>query len=166
VRTRKWCLEHGWNGEFYVNFDGASGDGPDGSPLRSWDDMRRFGFFSAGGGRAYWHPLTLLEHGDRIWVYQGDAGYVGCGIVSAPAVPAADAILSGVPFFSLPLSADYCRSKGVDDAEYVVPVRWLFTVALCDAAMLPYHNRSTVARPLTVKWALTLSRLRELWGIK
>jgi hypothetical protein len=58
-----------WSGLWYVNV----GDGPH----RSWDDMRRYGFFSAGGGEKYTGPLLHLQPGARIVAYQKGAGYVG-----------------------------------------------------------------------------------------
>ena len=57
-----------WNGEYYANFFEAKGEGPGGQKLRSWDDARKYGFLSAGGGRCYWHPLLLLSPGARVWV--------------------------------------------------------------------------------------------------
>lgn len=50
-----------WNGEFYASF-GLGND------RRSWDEARRFGFISAGGGAWYSNTLNLLNVGDRIWV--------------------------------------------------------------------------------------------------
>ena len=67
-----------WNGEYYANFFEAKGEGPGGQKLRSWDDARKYGFLSAGGGRCYWHPLLLLSPGDRVWVNMPGCGFVGC----------------------------------------------------------------------------------------
>src|SRR5262249_50177288 len=47
-----------WNGEFYVSFGGD----------REWEEARRYGFISAGGGAWYSQTLELLEPGGRIWV--------------------------------------------------------------------------------------------------
>ena len=41
-----------WNGEFYVSFGDASS--------RSWDDARKYGYISAGGGTWYSQTLKLL----------------------------------------------------------------------------------------------------------
>lgn len=49
-----------WNGEFYVSF----GHGH----TRNWDDARKYGFVSAGGGAWYSRTLSILEPGARIWV--------------------------------------------------------------------------------------------------
>ena len=47
-----------WNGEFYVSF----GDGE----ARSWEEARRCGFISGGGGLWYSRTLQLLSPGDRV----------------------------------------------------------------------------------------------------
>lgn len=44
-----------WNGEFYVSFGDAAS--------RSWEDARRFGFISGGGGNWYSQTLKLLSPG-------------------------------------------------------------------------------------------------------
>jgi hypothetical protein len=62
-----------WSGDWYANV----GDGPN----RSWEDMRRYGFLAAGGGRNYSRQLYQLSAGDRVYAYQKQAGYVGFGIV-------------------------------------------------------------------------------------
>ena len=117
-----------WNGEYYANFFEAKGEGPGGQKLRSWDDARKYGFLSAGGARRYWHPLLRLTPGDRVWVKMPGCGFIGCCIVNASAVPAASVKISGTPFFSLPLSGEYCRSRDDEDSEYVVLVEWIKAV--------------------------------------
>lgn len=47
-----------WNGEFYVSF-GAN-------PNRDWEEARKYGFISAGGGSWYTKSLSMLEPGSRI----------------------------------------------------------------------------------------------------
>jgi hypothetical protein len=49
-----------WNGEYYASF----GHGPS----RDWEEARRFGFISAGGGSWYSGTLGLLQAGDLVWV--------------------------------------------------------------------------------------------------
>ncbi|MCD1645317.1 hypothetical protein [Aurantimonas coralicida] len=83
-----------WNGEWYVSF------GHDGS--RSWDEARKYGFISAGGGTWYSGTLRLLRNGDRIWVKAPGHGFVGVGRVEGEPVqlselelPRADPAYSG-----------------------------------------------------------------------
>ncbi len=157
-----------WNGEYYANFFEAKGEGPGGQKLRSWDDARKYGFLSAGGGRCYWHPFLLLSPGDRVWVNMPGCGFVGCCIVNASAAPAASVKISGTPFFSLPLSGEYCRSRDGEEGEYVVLVEWIKAVAADEAVSWNgrYGKQHTVCRPRQANWPDTIDRLRKLWGIE
>lgn len=58
-----------WNGEFYVSFGDATS--------RSWDDARRNGYISGGGGLWFSQTLKMLSPGDRVWVNIPKKGYVG-----------------------------------------------------------------------------------------
>lgn len=78
-----------WSGLWYVN----AGEGSS----RSWEDMRRFGFISAGGGDWYSAPMHRLQIGDPLVVYQKQAGYVGYGKVTSQAVMAKDFQTSNGP---------------------------------------------------------------------
>lgn len=69
-----------WNGEFYVSFGS--------NPNRDWEEARKYGFVSAGGGSWYTKSLGMLEPGARIWVNMpGGIGYAGVGNVVEVAVP-------------------------------------------------------------------------------
>ena len=69
-----------WNGEYYVSF------GP--QKFRCWDEARKYGFVSAGGGHWYIRTLRFLDRDCRIWVNVPGHGYVGVGIVEEPMVKA------------------------------------------------------------------------------
>ncbi|WP_320416855.1 endonuclease NucS domain-containing protein [Arthrobacter jinronghuae] len=122
-----------WNGsDWYVAFGVGES--------RSWDDARSYGFISAGGADWYSRTMKSLPAEARVFVHVPQHGYVGVGIVQGPAVPADEAVLDidGVSkdFRSLTLQASYLHpqaSQGVDAAEYIVPVQWVYTVALEDA---------------------------------
>lgn len=119
-----------WNGlDWYVSFGGD----------RSWDDARTYGFVSAGGGKFYTQTIRALEPGARVWVNIPQTGYVGVGTVTGPPVRFRDAkaTVAGEP---VPLSAQ--SLKGVyapqdaqmdDDAEWLVPVKWIRTVPEAEA---------------------------------
>lgn len=117
-----------WNGrDWYVSF------GDEGS--REWSDAERYGFISAGGGEWYSRTLKGLPVGAQVFVHIPQRGYVGVGIVEAPAMEAESAHLevSGETrsFRSLELKGTYIhpvREDGSDNSEYIVPVRWLATV--------------------------------------
>lgn len=47
-----------WNGEYYVSYGGDD--------LRDWDEARKYGFISGGGGTWYSNTLQMLNTGDRV----------------------------------------------------------------------------------------------------
>lgn len=150
-----------WNGEYYVNF----GEGHS----RSWEDARRYGFISAGGGSWYSSTLNLLSEGDRIWVRVPQQGYVGVGIVAGDPVHASEFQLpdeSGQerPALDVLTSRQYHRADINDPAmaEYFVPVRWLHTVPLAEAVheVGMFGNQNTVCAPRTAGWRHTIDRLK------
>ena len=55
--TKRSGEKEPWNGEYYVSF--GTGEG------RTWEDARKYGFISAGGGSWYTQTLKLLSPGDR-----------------------------------------------------------------------------------------------------
>jgi hypothetical protein len=48
---------------------------------RSWRDMRRHGFWQAGGGTRYRDAVLRLREGDDVYAYISGRGYVGLGVV-------------------------------------------------------------------------------------
>jgi len=111
-----------WSGLWYVNV----GEGPH----RAWEDMRRYGFVAAGGGERWSAPLQRLQPGDHLVAYKKQAGYVGYGKVTAPAVMARDFISKAGPVLDQPL-AQPGLARGKDDpktAEYLVGVDWIKAV--------------------------------------
>jgi len=57
---------------------------------RNWDDARKYGFVSAGGGRWYSTTLSGPKQGDRLFVYLPAIGYVGVATVREQVRPARD----------------------------------------------------------------------------
>ncbi|MFF4989505.1 endonuclease NucS domain-containing protein [Streptosporangium saharense] len=117
-----------WNGQdWYV----ALGE----DETRAWDDARKYGFVSAGGGTWFSRTLISLPSGARIFTHIPKAGYVGVGTVTGEARPAHEAILEIDGelrrFTDLELKGSY-RHKGDEHdetlAEYIVPVTWIQTV--------------------------------------
>lgn len=150
-----------WNGEFYCSF----GD----STSRSWEEARRYGFISGGGGPWYSRTLRLLSPGDRVWVNIPSVGYVGVGRVIGSVQHAIDFTISegGVekPVLSVLELGTYHREV-VDDpekAEYFVRVQWLDAVPAGSAfkEVGLFGNQNTVAKPTTPKWRHTVDRLKE-----
>jgi hypothetical protein len=148
-----------WNGEFYVSYGHDMG--------RNWEDARKFGFISAGGGPWYTRTLGLLSPGDRIWVKVPERGYVGVGKVTGEKIPAKDFYVNAdgetKHIFDV-TTASYHRELVEDSerAEYFVPVEWLETRSLDRAVneLGLFGNQNTVCRPRTLKWADTVERLK------
>ena len=150
-----------WNGrDWYVSFGGD----------RSWEDARRFGFVSAGGGKFYSQTIRALPEGARIWVYIPQTGYVGVGAVTGPAVRFADARVEAdgalEPLADQPLRGSYLHAGAVteDDDEWVVPVRWIKVVPESQA----YREKGLFANQNSackLRQEFTLDRLAERFGI-
>lgn len=124
TNPRRKAAKEPWNGQdWYVSFGEESG-------IRSWDDARRYGFVSAGGGEWYSRSLRALPVGARVFVYIPRVGYVGVGTVSGDAMPFDTAVLAGQhKMTELELNAGYRHAGGSpDNDEYVVPVVWTTTV--------------------------------------
>ncbi len=150
-----------WNGEYYVSF---------GDPAtRSWEDARKYGFISAGGGSWYSQTLKLLSPGDRVWVKIPKTGYVGVGIVKEA--------MQGVRDFKvdtpegerpalqvLEHAKDYeQRADDPEKAEYFVKVHWLDAVSAKKAIneVGLFGNQNTVCQPTALKWRHTVERLKN-----
>ncbi|MDM3871376.1 endonuclease NucS [Porticoccus sp. W117] len=170
--SRSWMIDPGetedhainvgqkneWNGEYYASF-GVFEDG------RSWEDARKHGFISAGGGRWYSKTLFKLNLGDRVWVNIPKTGYVGVGEVISKAIVADDFITP-----DMELSGNYksAADYGEDNAEYFVQVRWIKDFSPRDAVneVGLFGNQNSVAQPRTSKWDHTIERLQTIWGVK
>ena len=149
-----------WNGEYYVSF--AEGG------RRSWDEARRYGFVSAGGGEWYTGTLNLLKPGDRIWVKMPGHGFVGVGRVSGPRCKLSDFTLPNASGEAVPASdilkgGDYNKEASEEEqGEWFVPVNWIETVSRDQAIqeLGMFGNQNTVCAPKTPKWRHTVDRLK------
>jgi hypothetical protein len=115
-----------WNGQDFYYSAGED-------DRRNWDDMVRFGFVSAGGGRWYSNTLKQLEPGHRVFACIPRTGYVGVGVVKESVKPVdafeVDTPAGRVPILEAPLSAPK-MADGLDDPdrrEYLVRVEWIRT---------------------------------------
>jgi hypothetical protein len=116
-----------WNGtDYYVMF----GD----DERRSWDDARELGYVCAGGGSRWSRPLQRLQPGARVFVHHPHDGYVGVGRVLQGPVRISDFTVTvhgkAEPILEVSLRKDGIK-KFADDpdlAEYMVPVKWEWTV--------------------------------------
>ena len=154
-----------WNREYYVSF-GAD-------EHRKWDDARKYGFVSAGGGKWYTQTLHMLHRGDRIWINIPHTGYVGAGIVQGDMQQAGEAgwTIDGEYRLMKDLELEGTYFYNDDDperAEFVVPVRWIKTVPVAQAVKETgfFGNQNTVCRPTSEKWSFTVNRLKQLWNLQ
>jgi hypothetical protein len=125
-----------WNGrDFYVTI----GDRP-------WEDARRYGFISAGGGPIWTKPLERLFPGARVFLYKPHPvkGYVGVGIVKEAVRPVTDFEVNvdgrTVPILEAPLAEPDKVAHDADNPdlrEYLVRVEWVKTRPTQDAAWQP-----------------------------
>lgn len=148
-----------WNGEFYVSFGDPNS--------RNWEEARRYGFISAGGGSWYSQTLKQLHPGDRVWVNIPKNGYVGVGIVQSAVEPASSFTLNtedGEKLAMDVLKHGELYRQNADDpdkSEYFVPVKWLETRTEQEAVNEVgfFGNQNTVCKPTTPKWRHTVEKL-------
>lgn len=120
------------NGIYYVNVgEGAT---------RNWDDSLHHGFMAAGGEDPRWRDqISRLERGDVVIAYLKQHGYVGVGVVTAPAVPYRDYRINGKHLGQVDLVQPNLAhdSDDLDLCEYIVSVDWKAAVERGDAAWQP-----------------------------
>lgn len=159
--TSSASVKEPWNGEFYVSF---------GDPhSRNWDEARRYGFISAGGGSWYSQTLKQLQPGDRVWVKIPATGYVGVGIVQSGIEPASSFTVNTEE--GEKLAMDVLKFSGLyrqnaddpDKSEYFVTVKWLETRSEQEAVNEVgfFGNQNTVCKPTTPKWRHTIEKLKR-----
>lgn len=163
VSDRK-TLSEPWNGEFFVSF----GD----DEQRSWEDAKKYGFISAGGGAWYSRTLNLLKPKDRVWVRIPKIGYVGVGIVEGESTPvgAFEVEENGKPVSILDIktSANYGSRIDTEDQEHFVKIRWLKSFPKAEAydEFGFFGNQNTVCKPTAPRWRSTVERLKEKFEVR
>lgn len=152
-----------WNGrDFFV----AVGE----NQHRNWDDMRKYGFVSAGHGEKYKKAMSTLFEGARVWAEIPGTGYVGVGEVVSPAVAVNDFEVelngSRIPILEAPLEAANMGEDSADpeQSEYLARVRWIDTrpreQAVWEKGM--FANQNVVAK---LRQPFTLQRLAEVFDL-
>jgi hypothetical protein len=140
---------------------------------RHWDDARKYGFISAGGGKWYTQSLHKLEPGNRVFVnvVGTPGGYVGVGRVLERAQRAelfevTDDSGKRVPLSTQPLAATNLLHHQKDDdlAETLVRVEWLKTVPLSEAIWENgmFANQNSACK---LRSRFTIERLVERFGL-
>lgn len=165
-RAPKSSKRADWNGrDWFVSF----GDGL----RRSWEDGRTYGFVSAGGEVWYSRTLRSLPVGARVNVHIPGLGYIAVGVTLAEAVKFDDAQVlidnEWEPLAAQELHATYAHglegeAKTDDNAEYVVPVRWITSIpkdqAFWEKGMFANQNSACKLRQ-----EFTLERIATHFGI-
>lgn len=150
-----------WNGEYYVAFGDAES--------RSWEDARKYGYISAGGGVWYSRTLKMLSPGDRMWVMIPKKGYVGVGIVTeeVKSVKEFTVMVDGVETPALEVLQHREKHELAKDneelAEYFVSVDWLHTVPADQAVWEVgfFAQQNSASRPRAEAWRYTVEKLKE-----
>jgi hypothetical protein len=161
--TDRTSIKEPWNGEFFVSFGDDS--------QRSWEDARKYGFISAGGGAWYSRTLNLLKPSDRIWVRIPKVGYVGVGIVESEAIPASEfEVVDGektTSILEIKTSAKYGSRVDTEEQEYFVKVKWLTTLPRAEAydELGFFGNENSVCKPTAPRWRNTVEHLKSRFDI-
>lgn len=152
-----------WSGEFYVSFGDATS--------RSWDDARRYGYISGGGGLWFSQTLKMLSPGDRVWVNIPKKGYVGVGEVIEGVQSAKDfkVMTEAGEQLAMDVVQHGAKYKATADdpekTEQFVRVKWLDAVdankAFSEVGL--FGNQNTVCQPMTPKWRHTVERLKGVF---
>ena len=131
-----------WTGLTYVNV--GEGD------HRTWEDMRKYGFVSAGGRLTFIEDLQRLTPGDTILAYQKQAGYVGLGTVVEPAVPMNEFHVNALPILDQALNArDFGHdADDLSRCEHIARVKWIKTYSISEAKTFPgvFANQHVVCK--------------------
>ncbi len=138
-----------------------------------WEDGRRYGFVSAGGGAWYSRTLRDLPEGARVNVCIPQQGYVAVGETTGPAqrFDTARVTVDGVdvPLASQHLLGTYDHATDGEPqtdevAEWVVPVTWFMTVpaeqAYWEKGMFANQNSACKLRQ-----EFTLERLAQHFAV-
>jgi hypothetical protein len=135
---------------------------------RNWDDNRRYGYISAGGGAKYSRFLKRLKVGDKIFAYMKRLGYVGYGEVTVEAVMIRDFFVAkeSKRLLDLPLKAKLAHDNSDDPelSEWAIGVKWLRSYSAEDAKTFKgvFANQNVVCE---LKHSETVEFLEREFGI-
>ena len=110
---------------------------------RSWNDCRKYGFMSAGGGTRYRKLMQEFRPGDIVAAYWSKTGYrggyVGIGLVKSFALPVAEFKVAGKLLRESQLTQPkiFENFNNADLSEWVVAVKWLSTVSAEECKWIP-----------------------------
>lgn len=120
-------------GVYFFNIGDVSARG-----WRDWEDMRKFGFITAGGDPVYSNQIKNFRPGDVFFAFQSRSGYVGVGIILEAAVPYRDYKHRGRSLSDYNIELDLGHDQhNFKKCEWLCKVRWVRTVSPELAKWLP-----------------------------
>ena len=132
-----------WSGFWHVNVG-------DKFENRSWNDCRRYGFLSAGGGKKWSGQIKPIAVGDYVCAYCTGTGYVGVGRVIADAVPMREFIPPGSDkkFIELSYEASVFIEHLDNDerCDWCIAVEWVETLDRENAVLSSHAQRGTACK--------------------
>jgi hypothetical protein len=138
---------------------------------RTWEDCRKYGYISAGGGKWYSNTLNLLPIGARVFVNVPQQGYVGVAEVISKATPVGKFEIEYKGKKRKLLDLELHAPNITDDmddpelAEYMVGVRWIKTVDLDDAVKEKglFGNQNSACK---LRNSHTIERLTQIFELE
>lgn len=137
---------------------------------RNWNDYKKFGFISGGGGKRWREAMLGFQKGDVVAAFLKKHGFVGVGCVTECAKPVREVIIRGKPLLSHSLCCPAMAGDAHRDdlCEYVAKVKWAVAVDRSQAKWaskaglftIPLVRASLDAQPKTIAF------LEREFGIK
>lgn len=118
---------------------------------RSWSDMKEHGFWQGGLTKKIESGVLRLKKGDKIFAYTSGLGYVGVGVIKAPAVKGSEIEKIGISKANLDETTTNQIEKGelttAQAEEYFVPVEWTEETLINDN---PFKKSGLFTSPMTI----------------
>lgn len=134
---------------WHVNIGESSGLKPE-EQYRCWDDMKKFNFWSAGGGERYALGAQKLKVDDTIYAYISKKGYVGKGVVKEKAV-----LVGAFKFKDNTKNADLTKDDFKSED---------FLKHLKDTTFLGFHDEKIGEYAVRVEWKESRDRDKAFYN--
>lgn len=136
-----------WGGFWLINV------GEDRRSCRSWDESRKYGYISAGGGPKWQREIQKPQPGEYVLAYLNTYGYVGFGRVLSPAVPVAEFRPPGNGNLLIDIESDLWSDSrdptavtNPEKCEYCLAIDWISTCDRESAVRQDLFRRGTAVR--------------------
>lgn len=134
------------------------------SDFRCWDDCRRYGYLSAGGGERWSNQIRRLPEGALVFAYVVGQGYVGLGRVTAEAVPQKNFMINDQPLIELSLIKPP-NTNVIDDisrCDWCARVEWIKHLDREQAVGQSDFRRAAVCE---IRQQTSVNRLLSAFGV-